>query len=324
MKSKSEGRKSFIVTEAGIIETEDDNIKSSKSNKVDSRRSSVYPNAANDAQEKDAKTITAEDTEKMFKDFSSSQKKKGPSKMTFDDAKSKLRSLNMNEGSKQEEVDMRQLIRNAGNKPEVDEIKASFYNKKSDVLVSSFLASKAIAIMSTERKKREEYLEISGGGKGKLGSIAAVGKFKSKIGKQRDSKLALITKENDGTVNSHLLIGLGKFKKTILKKKKSQDDTSDKRHQTDETILETESKTLSVKGLAAAGKFKSRRYKKENSTKQTMGPFMSWFGGSQALERIIKLERMGVTDEKILMEINYMVKKVLNIHMYKTLIQSLV
>ena len=205
---------------------------------------------------------------------------------------------------------MRQLIRNAGNKSDVDEIKANFYNKKSDTLVSSFLASKAIAIMSTEKRKREEYLEISGG-KGKLGSIAAVGKFKSKIGKQRESK-HLITKDNNGAVNSHLLIGLGKFKKTILSKNKSQEDSSrdDKRHQSDDTMLE-ENKPISVKGLAAAGKFKSRRYKKENSTKQTMGPFMSWFGGSQALERIIKLERMGVTDEKILMEINYMVKKVL-------------
>lgn len=42
-----------------------------------------------------------------------------------------------------------------------------------------------------------------------------------------------------------------------------------------------------------------------------MGPFLSWFGGSQALERIIKLERMGVSDEKILMELNYMIKKVM-------------
>ena len=42
-----------------------------------------------------------------------------------------------------------------------------------------------------------------------------------------------------------------------------------------------------------------------------MGPFLSWFGGSQALETIIKLERMGVSDEKILMELNYMIKKVM-------------
>ena len=41
-----------------------------------------------------------------------------------------------------------------------------------------------------------------------------------------------------------------------------------------------------------------------------MGSFLAWFGDSQALERIIKLERMGVTDEKIVMEITYMVKKV--------------
>lgn len=43
---------------------------------------------------------------------------------------------------------------------------------------------------------------------------------------------------------------------------------------------------------------------------ETMGAFLAWFGESQALERIIKMERMGVTDEKIIMEITYMVKKV--------------
>ena len=68
---------------------------------------------------------------------------------------------------------------------------------------------------------------------------------------------------------------------------------------------------FSVKSLAAAGKFKNRRYKKEtNISKQTMGAFLSWFRGSQALDRIIKLERMGIPDDKIIMEINYMVKKV--------------
>ena len=42
-----------------------------------------------------------------------------------------------------------------------------------------------------------------------------------------------------------------------------------------------------------------------------MGSFLSWFGGSQALDRIIKLERMGVPDDKIIMEINYMVRKLM-------------
>ena len=86
---------------------------------------------------------------------------------------------------------------------------------------------------------------------------------------------------------------------------------------------------FSVKSLAAAGKFKNRRYKKEtNTSKQTMGAFLSWFRGSQALDRfnksliwsvfmfslirVIKLERMGIPDDKIIMEINYMVKKVRN------------
>ena len=99
---------------------------------------------------------------------------------------------------------------------------------------------------------------------------------------------------------------------------------------------------FSVKSLAAAGKFKNRRYQKNtNTSKQTMGAFLSWFRGSQALDRsystsildfisiismflrIIKLERMGIPDDKILMEINYMVKKVrsdkhiLSSHIYK-------
>ena len=90
---------------------------------------------------------------------------------------------------------------------------------------------------------------------------------------------------------------------------------------------------FSVKSLAAAGKFKNRRYQKNtNTSKQTMGAFLSWFRGSQALDRsystsildfisiismflrIIKLERMGIPDDKILMEINYMVKKVSDKH----------
>lgn len=65
-----------------------------------------------------------------------------------------------------------------------------------------------------------------------------------------------------------------------------------------------------MKSLTAAGKFKKRRHKTDKSSKQTMGAFLAWFGDSQALERIIKLERMGVPDEKIIMEITYMVKKV--------------
>ena len=82
-----------------------------------------------------------------------------------------------------------------------------------------------------------------------------------------------------------------------------------------------------MRSLTAAGKFKKRRHKQEKLTQkqvtpfiffllsvcvssQTMGAFLSWFGNSQALDRIIKLERMGVTDEKIMMEMNYMIKKV--------------
>ena len=43
---------------------------------------------------------------------------------------------------------------------------------------------------------------------------------------------------------------------------------------------------FSVKSLAAAGKFKNRRYKKDtNTSKQSMGAFLSWFRGSQALDR---------------------------------------
>ena len=54
-------------------------------------------------------------------------------------------------------------------------------------------------------------------------------------------------------------------------------------------VMNDDNNDFSVKSLAAAGKFKNRRYnnKKENTTKQTMGAFLSWFGGSQALDRCL-------------------------------------
>ena len=55
------------------------------------------------------------------------------------------------------ENDMREKIKNAGKGNIIDEIKAKFYTKKSDTLMTHFMASKAIAIMSTERRKRQAY-----------------------------------------------------------------------------------------------------------------------------------------------------------------------
>ena len=91
--------------------------------------------------------------------------------------------------------------------------------------MTQFLASKAIAIMSTERRKRREYVENTGGRrgssiKGRIGSLIALGKLKKSISKDKPNQpsLALVNKTGTGTVNSQLLVGLGKFKKSLALK----------------------------------------------------------------------------------------------------------
>ena len=80
--------------------------------------------------------------------------------------------------------------------------------------------------------------------------------------------------------------------------------------------------------MAAAGKFKKRKYKEENQKKAArfhssnyditlyyfqlaLGSFLAWFEGSQALDRIINMERKNKTNEDIVTtELVYMIKRV--------------
>ena len=220
--SAGEARKSFIVTESGIVETEDDPHPYKPT-----RRDSVKAQPLiGERQSSGNNALSTEETEAMFKDFSKSQKRKSgvPKLNALDDAKSKLRNFSMAMEQKDKDKDMREKIQNAGNN-EIDEIKAKFYSKKADVIMAQFLASKAIAIMSTERRKRREYAETFGAkrgssSKGKIGSLIALGKLKKSIAKDKPKQpsLALVNKGGTGAVNSLLLVGLGKFKKSLALK----------------------------------------------------------------------------------------------------------
>ena len=70
--------------------------------------------------------------------------------------------------------------------------------------------------------------------------------------------------------------------------------------------------TMSMKSLTAAGKFKKRRYKEENQKKSSaLNYFLTWFDHSQALERIINIERNRKRfKEDISSELIYMTKRV--------------
>ena len=73
---------------------------------------------------------------------------------------------------------------------------------------------------------------------------------------------------------------------------------------------------FSMKSLTAAGKFKKRRHKEDNLNKRSaLTSFLNWFDGSQALERIINIERAKFKGrrkfkEDTTTELVYMIKRV--------------
>ena len=214
-----ERRKTFIVTESGVVEEEEEEKKPTRTRKV-SLWQKTKPSLMPDGEASSGTStpsqplskavgMSNEDTEKMFREYKQvSQMKNKFVKVAQEDAKSKLKLSS--------DKEMRERIRNAGNGDDVDEIKATFYGKKKDLIMAQFLASKAIAIMSTERRKRREAM----GNKGRIGSLLAVGKFKSRVEKRRES----VAVKDSGVVNSQVLIGLGKFKKLNLKLKAKKID----------------------------------------------------------------------------------------------------
>ena len=84
-----------------------------------------------------------------------------------------------------------------------------------------------------------------------------------------------------------------------------------------------------MKSLSAAGKFKKKRYQEENHkrkvenwdskrvwcynfwSKAALDSFLDWFEDSQALERIVNMERKNKTKEDVVSrEMFYMIKRV--------------
>ena len=190
----AESRKSFIVTESGIVETDEEPISSMKSakHKRDLLRKSTIPE--NESDEKQA------------------QKPKTP-KFNLDDVKAKLNPKILQED---DEKIMREKIQNLSRR-DLDGERQSFSGNKKDAIMTQFLVSKAVVLMSTERRKRKENAPT-----GNLGSLMALSKFKSRVEKRRQSQSVVV--DNNGVVNSQVLIGLGKFKKSVLKKRTSVDE----------------------------------------------------------------------------------------------------
>ena len=201
----AESRKSFIVTESGIVETDEEpttSIKSAKPKRDLQSLLSKSPNPENDSR---PNTGSGEDRQ--------AQTKPKPLKFNLDDVKSKL---NNKITAEDKEKKMREKIQNSG-RGDSDDVKAGFSGKKKDAIMTQFLVSKAVVLMSTERRKRRENAPS-----GNLGSLMALSKFKSRVEKRRQSQS--VVADNNGVVNSQVLIGLGKFKKSVLKKRVSVDE----------------------------------------------------------------------------------------------------
>ena len=204
----AESRKSFIVTESGIVETDEEPITAMKSAKPKRDLQSLLSKAPNTENDSRPNTGSGEDRQ--------AQTKPKPLKFNLDDVKSKL--MNNKNTAEDEEKKMREKIQNLGRgRGDSDDMKTGFSGKKKDAIMTQFLVSKAVVLMSTERRKRRENAPS-----GNIGSLLAMSKFKSRVEKRRQSQS--VVADNNGVVNSQVLIGLGKFKKSVLKKRVSVDE----------------------------------------------------------------------------------------------------
>ena len=197
----AESRKSFIVTESGIVETDEAPMSSIKL-----KRDPISLLSKSPIPENDSRPNTGSNEDRQ------AQKPK-PLKFNLEDLKSKL---NPKIPAEEEEKRMREKIQNLG-RGNLDDRNASFSGKKKDAIMTQFLVSKAVVLMSTERRRRRENAPT-----GNLGSLMALSKFKSRVEKRRQSESVLADK--DGLVNPKVLIGLGKFRKSVLKKRTSVDE----------------------------------------------------------------------------------------------------
>ena len=204
----AESRKSFIVTESGIVETDEEPVTAMKSAKPKRDLQSLLSKSPNTEKDSRPNTGSGEDRQ--------AQTKPKPLKFNLDDVKSKL--MNNKNTAEDEEKKMREKIQNLGRgRGDSDDMKTGFSGKKKDAIMTQFLVSKAVVLMSTERRKRRENAPS-----GNIGSLLAMSKFKSRVEKRRQSQS--VVADNNGVVNSQVLIGLGKFKKSVLKKRVSVDE----------------------------------------------------------------------------------------------------
>ena len=206
----AESRKSFIVTESGIVETDEAPITSTKV-----KRDPISLLSRSSIPESDTRTSAGSGSGNEDKQ---AQKPK-PLKFNLDDVKSKLNTKRAEEEEEEEkEKRMREKIQNIGRLGDMDDVNASFSGKKKTAIMTQFLVSKAVVLMTTERRKRRENAPS-----GNLGSLMALSKFKSRVEKRRQSA-SVNSVDNSGVVNTQILLGLGKFKKSVLKKKTSVDE----------------------------------------------------------------------------------------------------
>lgn len=204
----AESRKSFIVTESGIVETDEAPKPTTKL-----KRDPISHHSRSSIPEIDTRPNTGSG---LGNEEKQAQKPK-PLKFNLDDVKSKLNNKRAEEEEEEKEKRMREKIQNMSSRGDLDDRNASFSGKKKEAIMTQFLVSKAVILMSTERRKRRENAPS-----GNLGSLMALSKFKSRVEKRRQSQTVLV--ESSGVVNSQVLIGLGKFKKVVLKKRTSIDE----------------------------------------------------------------------------------------------------
>ena len=100
-------------------------------------------------------------------------------------------------------------------------------------------------------------------------------------------------------INPMLALGLGKIKKKPVKPppKQTLEEaiaalSGEKTEEEGGLITTSLSSFLLFVGLNPLAKFKKRRGKPDKTKQFNIGSFLEWFEGSQALERIIILERL--------------------------------
>ena len=154
--SAAETRKSFLVTETGLVETEDEpeNPRRESMSQRGSTSQKMMQESPGTWDKYGADIDIPEETEKLIHHFNSRNKRRQSIK-DIADAKLKTKDLRRksNEAFKQSEETIRNALQNT-DIDQVDEIKANFYSKNVQSMMGYVMTTKAIAIMSSERRKR--------------------------------------------------------------------------------------------------------------------------------------------------------------------------